>query len=314
MEGKGGLGFLMLDEDGNLKYASNAKDVCIPKSIGSDFTIYSLDVDGSLHEVAKVSGGEERVSLARAGQLSKNMSELAIKLILSGKINGTDIKFLRKLIAEGHLQSIDLMQAQIVSGGTAYYTKGDNSYSTTNNVMGNYAFQGFSKLIMMRLPQSITSIGSNAFSQTGLRIIDIPDKVTSVGEDAFAYCSQLSTVVIGKGIKSLSKGAFYDSKVKDVYVKALTPPNVSSYLFSSNPTIHVYASALEKYKASAWAEYGTIVGDLDDDFIDGIETIEHSTLTIEHSEDVYDISGRRVNNGQLPKGLYIVGGKKVAIK
>ena len=63
------------------------------------------------------------------------------------------------------------------------------------------------------------------------------------------------------------------------------------------------------------------MGDLDDDFIDGIETIEHSTFNIEHSEAVYDISGRRVNNGrwsmingQLPKGLYIVGGKKMLIK
>ena len=314
MEGKGGIGFLMLDEDGNLKYASNAKDVCIPKSIGSDFTIYSLDVDGSLHEVAKVSGGEERVSLARAGQLSRNMSDLAIKLILSGKINGTDIKFLRKLIAEGHLQSIDLMQAQIVSGGTAYYTKGDNSYSTTNNVMGDYAFQGFSKLTTMCLPRTIISIGSNAFSQTGLRIIEIPDKVTSVGEDAFAYCSQLSTVVIGKGIKSLSKGAFYDSKVKDVYVKALTPPSVSSYLFSSNPTIHVYASALEKYKASAWAEYGTLVGDLDDDFVDGIEEIHDSQFIIHDEESWYSLDGNKFFDKPTKAGIYILNGKKVVIK
>ena len=171
-----------------------------------------------------------------------------------------------------------------------------------------------SKLLNMRLPLTINKIGSNAFSQSGLKMIEIPDKVTNVGEDAFAYCDQLTIVIIGKGVNSLSKGVFHGSNVKDVYVKALTPPSVSSYLFSSNPTIHVYASALEKYKASSWAEYGTIVGDLDDDFIDGLKDIEHATLNIEHSTDaLYDLSGRKVG-GNLPKGLYIVGGKKIVIK
>ena len=43
MVGSGGVGFLMLDADGNIKYAANAKSICIPTSIGNDFTIYSVD-------------------------------------------------------------------------------------------------------------------------------------------------------------------------------------------------------------------------------------------------------------------------------
>ena len=45
--------------------------------------------------------------------------------------------------------------------------------------------------------------------------------------------------------------------------------------------------------------------------------IEHSSLNIEHSDAVYDLSGRKVNcqlstvNRQLPKGIYIISGKKV---
>ena len=141
LEGKGGVGFLALDDEGNIQYAANAKNFCISSSIlnSSSLTLYSLDADGSLHEIAKMEGGEERVELTRAGQLSKNMSDLAIKLIVSGKINGTDIKHMRKLITGGHLQSIDLSQAQIVTGGVAYYTSGDNSYTTSANVMGDYA-------------------------------------------------------------------------------------------------------------------------------------------------------------------------------
>jgi hypothetical protein len=52
-----------------------------------------------------------------------------------------------------------------------------------------------------------------------------------------------------------------------------------------------------------------------DDDATGIENIEHSTLNIENS--IYDLSGRRINsqftihNSQLPKGIYIVNGKKI---
>jgi hypothetical protein len=310
MEGTGGVGFLMLDDEGNLKYASNAKDICIPRSVGRDFTIYSLDADGTLHEVAKGGRGEEKVTLARAGQLQNSMSDLTVKLILSGKINGTDIKHMRKLITEKHLASIDLNDAQLVAGGVAYY----QSYKiSTNNVLGDYAFQGFSKLVYMRLPQTLTMIGSNAFSGTGLKNIEIPDKVTAIGEDAFAYCSQLATVVIGKGAKTLSKGAFYDSKVKDVYVKALTPPSTNGYLFNSNPTIHVYASTLSKYQASDWKNYGTIVGDLDEwEEATGVESIQNSEFRIHNKGAVYNLSGQRIY--KPGNGLYIVGGKKVVLK
>lgn len=49
------------------------------------------------------------------------------------------------------------------------------------------------------------------------------------------------------------------------------------------------------------------------ELINGIKDIEHSTLNIQHSNAVYDLSGRKIANGQQPKakGLYIVNGKKV---
>ena len=310
LDGKGGVGFLMQDEEGNLKYASNARDICIPRSVGRDFTIYSIDADGTMHEVAKAEGGEEHVTLEKVGQLPNSMSDQTVKLILSGKFNGTDIKHMRKLITENHLASIDLTDAQVVSGGLAYY----QSYKiTANNILGDYVFQGFTKLVAMKLPQTLTKIGYNAFSSSGLRMIEIPDKVTAIDEDAFAYCSSLNTVILGKGVKTLSKGAFYESAVKDVYVKALTPPSTNGYTFSSNPVIHVYASALAKYKASDWKNYGTIVGDLDEwEATTGVKEIHNPQSVIHNEGTVYNLNGQRISNAG--KGLYIVGGKKVVLK
>lgn len=314
MEGTGGLGFLMLDAEGSLKYASNARNLCIPRSIGSDFTIYSYDADGSLHEVARGGSGIERVDVARAGQLSDELTDKAIKTTITGKINSTDIKYLRELINNGNLLSIDMSGAQIISGGTAYY----KTYMTALNSTGDYTFQGFKKLTAISLPQGLTKIGSNSFSGSGLKMIEIPDRVTTVGGDAFAYCDKLTTVIVGKGVKTMSQGVFYSSAVKDAYVKALTPPSVSNYLFSSKPVIHVYASVVSRYQASRWAEFGTIVGDLDDleDVIDGISQPEASyeeEMGGLSDGECFDLFGRRVVNLK-PGTIYVRDGKKLMIR
>jgi hypothetical protein len=313
MEGTGGVGFLMMNEDGDLRYASNAKDVCIPSSVIRDFDIYSVDADGSLHEISKISGGKASVSQSTAGQLENKMSNLAIKLTLSGKMNGTDIKYMRKLIAEKHLASLDLTSAKVVSGGSAY----DGTHRTSNNVLGDNTFKDYTKLVSVKLPSSLTKIGKETFTSTGLKTIEIPEKVTSIGEDAFAYCNNLRTVVIGKAVNTLSKGVFYGSEVKDVYMMTTTPPSTNGYTFSSEPTIHVYANAVSRYTSAGWGEFGTIVGDLDEwetstNNATGIVETANTTFKHQNEEAVYNLSGQRVNNPG--KGLYVVGGRKVVLK
>jgi hypothetical protein len=125
-------------------------------------------------------------------------------------------------------------------------------------------------------------------------------------------------VVIGKKVKTMSQGVFYNSPVKDAYVKALTPPTLSDYIFNSNPTIHVYPSALAKYQSSSWAKFGTIVGDLTDEMVDGLNPIfsegEEEIVNRKLSNSEYfDLQGRRVTNLQ-PSSIYIRGGKKFMVK
>ena len=50
-------------------------------------------------------------------------------------------------------------------------------------------------------------------------------------------------------------------------------------------------------------------------FDDEMSSIDNSQLTIDNEAGaVYDLQGRRINNGQLKPGLYIVNGRKVVIK
>ena len=299
MDGTGGLGFLMLDAEGGFKYASNARNVCIPTSIGRDFTIYSCDADGSLGEVKKTGSGTEYVTLTRAGTLRASLkNDKVIKMIVSGPVNTTDINYMKQLINQKNLQSIDLEQA------------------VTTTIAAS-TFQAISRLAVMKLPFSLTSIGSNAFSHSSIRQIEIPDKVTEVGGDAFAYCSSLTTVIIGKSVRTMAQGVFYSSAVKDAYVKPLTPPTltgVSGYLFTSKPTIHVYASALDAYKNADWERFGTLVGDLTDEMVDGIEDLvgdepEDINASGNHQNPTFDMLGQRVTELK-PGSIYIRGGKK----
>lgn len=267
MTGEGGVGFIVLDAEDKMLFASNAKTFRIPTSISTDFKIYSVDADGTLHEAVKSgNGGVEVVSLAKAGTLADNISASVLKATISGDINGTDIKQMRELMEKGSLTVLDISNINIVEGGDNYY----KDYSSELGIIGGYAFHGCKKLIAARLPKTITKIGTNAFSRTGLNMIVVPDNVDTLGGDAFAYCDALSQVVIGQGVKKLEKGVFYNSHVKDVYVKALTPPTLGTYIFTSKPTIHVPASALEDYNNSDWAKFGTIVGDLDEQDISSI--------------------------------------------
>ena len=59
-------------------------------------------------------------------------------------------------------------------------------------------FSGCNSLISITIPDSVTSIGDEAFSDcTSLTSITIPDSVTSIGDRAFYGCYSL-TVTVGR--------------------------------------------------------------------------------------------------------------------
>ena len=159
------------------------------------------------------------VKVETAGTLSTLLTTTETQLKVTGFINGTDVKYLRELIDNGKVTTLDLGEVKIVSGGEAYY----NDYTTENDVIGTSMFKGCSKLRSIVLPEVYT-IAATAFSNSGLQKVDIPNSVTKLGGDAFAYCSSLATVVIGKRVKTLDQGVFYSSPVKHAYVKMATPP------------------------------------------------------------------------------------------
>ena len=60
------------------------------------------------------------------------------------------------------------------------------------------------------IPNSVTSIGDEAFRECGLTSITIPNSVTSIGDNAFDGCSGLTSITIPNSVTSIGKLAFYN--------------------------------------------------------------------------------------------------------
>ena len=159
------------------------------------------------------------IKLDEAGTLpdkiSANEKNLITNLKIVGKINGTDLKFIREMAGrvneektDGKLSILDLSEAKIVAGGDAYFQSSKKFY-TSNDKLGNYAFFGCSGLTSLTIPSGVTSIGGAAFRGcSGLPSLTIPSGVTSIGNFAFSGCSGLTSLTIPSGVTSIGKSAF----------------------------------------------------------------------------------------------------------
>ena len=88
--------------------------------------------------------------------------------------------------------------------------------------IGSSAFSGCSGLTSVTISNSVTSIGYSAFSGcSGLISVTIPNSVTSIGDYTFAYCSSLTTVAIPNFVTSIGDNAF--NRVKNITYSGSAP-------------------------------------------------------------------------------------------
>ena len=75
--------------------------------------------------------------------------------------------------------------------------------------IGRGAFSGYTNIFDVELPVSLNRIGVGAFSGSSVITVDIPDSVTSIGNNAFERCRILTSCTIGSGVTSIGEKAFY---------------------------------------------------------------------------------------------------------
>ena len=245
-------------------------------------------------------------------KISYDQKNLITNLKIVGKINGTDLKFIREMAGrdvnggktDGKLSILDLSEAKIVAGGSAYVSNSDSYWYTSNDKLGDYVFYGCSGLTSLTIPSGVTSIGSEAFRGcSGLTSLTIPSSVTSIGSEAFRGCSGLTSLTIPSGVTAIGKEAFYGcSGLTSIYVYPENLPELGTYIFNEcdakNCTVYVPKGTYDAYKSSEFGYFEKIV-EFD---ASGIDKVTTSTNAKEVSR--YSVNGKRLS--APAKGLNIV--------
>jgi len=152
-----------------------------------DFGLYYVDpaieqVDGDLDFAAftDVTGSDVTIEDLSTEQYSYS--------IINGEV----------LIIEG----LDIFTTDLVIPETI------DSYPVT--AIDDFAFSYYSDMTTLTLPDTIVSIGSNAFvGCTSLKELNIPDSVRFIGDSAFSDCSSLTELVVPETVTTIEDYAFF---------------------------------------------------------------------------------------------------------
>lgn len=139
--------------------------------------------------------------------------------------------------------------------------------SVTN--IGNYAFRNCSALASITFAgeSHLSSIGKEAFVQSGLTSISIPSGVTTIKKKTFSNCSSLTQVTIPENVTSIEEQAFFGClNLTEIHFLATTPPDITwpFEAVASTCRILVPSSALESYQTASnvWEYYASkLVGE-----------------------------------------------------
>lgn len=191
----------------------------VPK--GTKNTYSKADVWKNFGKIIEYNN-QATITLEQPGTLSQKISDLDKNLLthlkIKGKINGTDIKFIREMAGvsvtgektDGELTNLDISEAKIVSGGDYYYQDYyGTKYYTSDDELGVGFFSKCSGLKAITLPGYLKSVGESAFQEcSSLETLNLPSGITSIGNYAFLECENLTSVTLPSGLISIGDRAF----------------------------------------------------------------------------------------------------------
>ena len=197
-----------------------------------------------------------------------------------------------------------------IGGKIVYNTSSDYGYSP---------FYRNTSLRTVKISDVESTIYDNEFyGCTNLQNVSIGDNVKSIGKWAFSACSSLKNFTFGSGLQSIGQEAFSDCiNIAQISSEAVVPPtcgiNALDDINKWNCKLFVPKANINAYKqAPQWKEFF---------FIDGTTGITNTAYNNSGLADVYTIDGtKRLSKAStdeinaLPKGVYIVNGKKIIIK
>ena len=110
---------------------------------------------------------------------------------------------------------------------------GEDSFSTDDFDSPLYDIH-HTKIHSVTIPQSVTSIGKDAFAQCrALQSLTIDDAATSIGDWTFDECYKLTTLSLGEKIKTIGDYAFYDCRILNNVTIPQSVTSIGDHAFGS---------------------------------------------------------------------------------
>lgn len=208
----------------------------------------------------------------------------------------------------------------------------------------DYAFSNCRYLEGLDLPQALQTVGVNPFrydkvgyitmpddnkkfivyngallDKTGTELYSMPtltvgeyklkDGVKEIKPQAFLKQCMIRTLHLPMSVVRIRSNAFLECVgLKDIYVYAVTPPDVFTNSFDTNIlatcTLHVPVGTKSAYQASQWSMFDNICDDIKEE---ALTQIMSDGPSLSDSDELYDLNGRRVTN-PTSGTFYIVKG------
>ena len=224
----------------------------------------------------------------------------------SGKLTIIAMKFVSG--GESSKDEDDAATYQIISTGNEVGTTPTVAITDDKEVGGAFAIP--ETVTYHNRIFTVTEIGESTFeNNTYLTNVTIPSSITSIGDKAFKGCSNLKsiTVYITTPISLAVATTRGDETSSDGTSIFEGVDKLTCVLYVPDGSVDLYK------EAPVWSDFKHIVP------ISTLTGISVVNLTEGEPFDVYNLQGRKVKSRAmdlrgLPRGIYIINGKKVAVK
>lgn len=111
----------------------------------------------------------------------------------------------------------------------------------------------------LALPDSLLTIGAEAFNSNPIKSLSLPEQLTSIGERAF-ISNNLTSLVIPPNVREIKDSAFADNKLTSLYIPA-SVSMIRPQAFNYNPDLStVILDRATQYYTDAFDSKTRVIG------------------------------------------------------
>ena len=180
-----------------------------------------------------------------------NKEETKDFLTLVKTADTTDISLFEYEVVEGQMTITDYI------GSDEIVIIPDTIEGQPVAVIGDYCFVNNETIKGVRLSDSVTRIGNDAFENCyGLEVLVCGANLESIGQCAFNFCEKLEHLELGESVKSLDLLCFSSTAIGRIYIPESTESIVSAFVSCPNEAEMVIEGKVGSYAEQYAIENG----------------------------------------------------------